>query len=164
MGQSGLWKKDDENGSTRCMSNPSSWRWRIHHIPPSCSSTRFPVEISINTRERSSTTRISFLPRTCSVGVAYSSEKTVAERGPATLNPDTETQNLLQSRRRRGKRVNDRTKDGKEARQECDIQRWVRRLAVHEERWIEVRPLKLRSHISSLGHLVGRVIKKNSAQ
>jgi len=67
----------------------------IHRIPPSCSSIRFPIEILINTRERSSTTIMSFLPSTCNVGVAYPSEKTVAEVGPAILNPDTETQNLL---------------------------------------------------------------------
>jgi hypothetical protein len=102
MGQSGLWKEngDGENGGPRSMSVLSSCSWTrdIHHVPPSCSSTRFPIEILINTRERSSTTRISFFPRTCSVGVAYPSEKTAAEIGPAILNPDTETQNLLRGR------------------------------------------------------------------
>ena len=78
----------------------------MHRLPPSCSSTRFPIEVLINTHERSSTTITSFFPSTCNVGVAYPSEKTAAEIGPATLNPDTETQNLLQDQMPSGQRVN----------------------------------------------------------
>lgn len=120
---------------------PSSWRWRNHRIPPSCSSTRFPIEVPINSRERSSTTIMSCFPRTCRVGVAYPSEKAAAARGPATLNPDTATQNLLQGRNAVGAT---RQQHGKKHDEMCDIQRWVRRLAVHEERWIAMWPLKLR--------------------
>ena len=87
---------------------------------------------------------MSFFPSTCNVGVAYPSEKTVAEIGPAILNPDTETQNLLRGRMPSEQYVKNGTKNSEEARCECDIQRWVRRLAVHEERWIVLRPLKLR--------------------
>jgi hypothetical protein len=124
---------------------------RYRRIPPSCSSTRFPVETLIRIRERSSTTRMSFLPKTWSVGVAYPSPKTAFERGPGTLNPDTAMQNLL----RRDVRHNGNTSIiSRSIARKCDIQRWVRRLAVHEERWMGMWPLKLRnipSTISSLG-------------
>jgi len=67
------------------------------------------------------------------------------------LNPDTAMQNLL----RGDVRHNGNTSIfSRSIARKCDIQRWVRRLAVHEERWMSMWPLKLRnisSTISSLG-------------
>ena len=58
---------------------------------------------------------MSFFPSTCNVGVAYPSEKTAAEIGPAILNPDTEAQNLLRGRMPSGQRVKKGTKHSEEA-------------------------------------------------
>lgn len=65
--------------------------------PPSCTSTLFFADTSNNAFDLSSTTRMSFFPITCNVGVVYGAEgvRSEAQMGPGGTKPEIDTQNEL---------------------------------------------------------------------
>lgn len=67
------------------------------NVPPSCNSTLFLADTSNNAFDLSSTTRMSFLPIICNVGVEYGADEVrrEAQRGPLGIKPETDTQNEL---------------------------------------------------------------------
>jgi hypothetical protein len=103
--------------------------------PPSCHSTRARAETSTSCCARSGATTTSPRPTMCSVGVAYPPSNTRCANAPAGLKPAAAMQNVLRcARRQRGAHERGRANG---------VQRRVRRRAVDEEGWEQVRPFKL---------------------